>query len=164
MYLLGYDIGSSSVKASLVDAQTGSCLASAFYPKSEAPIIAVRPGWAEQDPSSWWEYLKAATADVMKASAADPSDIRAIGISYLWRRSSRRNLHPLWRFLQGKQCSRTLWQARHRRRPHWRRKPQSSRLQRHHRRLELITQSFNISSPKQGEEIKRKIIQTLICK
>ena len=82
MYLLGYDIGSSSVKASLVDAQTGSCLASAFYPKSEAPIIAVRPGWAEQDPSSWWEYLKAATADVMKASAADPSDIRAIGISY----------------------------------------------------------------------------------
>ena len=75
MYLLGYDIGSSSVKASLVDAQTGTCLASAFYPKTEAAIIAVRPGWAEQEPSSWWESLKAATADVMKASAADPADI-----------------------------------------------------------------------------------------
>ena len=82
MYLLGYDIGSSSVKASLVDAQTGKCVASAFYPKSEAAIIAVKPGWAEQEPSSWWENLKLATADIMAASAADPKDIKAIGISY----------------------------------------------------------------------------------
>lgn len=51
MYLLGYDIGSSSVKASLVDAQSGKCVASAFYPKTEAAIIAVKPGWAEQEPS-----------------------------------------------------------------------------------------------------------------
>ena len=82
MYLLGYDIGSSSVKASLVDAQSGKCVASAFYPKSEAAIIAVKPGWAEQEPSSWWENLKLATADIMAASAADPKDIKAIGISY----------------------------------------------------------------------------------
>lgn len=82
MYLLGYDIGSSSVKASLVDAQSGKCIASAFYPKSEAAIIAVKPGWAEQEPSSWWENLKLATVDIMAASAADPKDIKAIGISY----------------------------------------------------------------------------------
>ena len=82
MYLLGYDIGSSSVKASLVDAQSGRCVASAFYPKSEAAIIAKKPGWAEQEPSSWWENLKLATADVLAASAADPKDIKAIGISY----------------------------------------------------------------------------------
>ena len=82
MYLLGYDIGSSSVKASLVDAQTGKCVASSFYPKSEAAIIAVKPGWAEQEPSTWWENLKLATADIMAASAADPKDIKAIGISY----------------------------------------------------------------------------------
>jgi xylulokinase len=82
MYLLGYDIGSSSVKASLVDAQSGKCVASAFYPKSEAAIIAVKPGWAEQEPASWWENLKLATADVLAASAADPKDIKAIGISY----------------------------------------------------------------------------------
>ncbi len=82
MYLLGYDIGSSSVKASLVDAQTGKCAASAFYPKSEAAILAVKPGWAEQEPSSWWENLKLATADIMSASKADPKDIKAIGISY----------------------------------------------------------------------------------
>lgn len=82
MYLLGYDIGSSSVKASLVDAQTGRCVASSFYPKSEAAIVAVKPGWAEQEPASWWENLKLATADVMSASAADPGSIKAIGISY----------------------------------------------------------------------------------
>ena len=82
MYLLGYDIGSSSVKASLVDAQSGKCVASAFYPKTEAAIIAVKPAWAEQEPSSWWENLKLATADIMAASAADPKDIKAIGISY----------------------------------------------------------------------------------
>ena len=82
MYLLGYDIGSSSVKASLVDAQSGKCVASAFYPKTEAAIIAVKPGWAEQEPSSWWDNLKLATADIMAASAADPKDIKAIGISY----------------------------------------------------------------------------------
>ncbi len=82
MYLLGYDIGSSSVKASLVDAQTGKCVSSAFYPKSEAAILAVKPGWAEQDPASWWENLKLATADIMASSGADPKDIKAIGISY----------------------------------------------------------------------------------
>ena len=82
MYLLGYDIGSSSVKASLVDAQSGACVASAFYPKSEAPIKAVRPGWAEQDPEAWWSYLKAATAEILSQSGADKQDIKAIGISY----------------------------------------------------------------------------------
>ena len=69
-YLLGYDVGSSSVKASLVDVESGACVASAFYPKSEAPIKAVRPGWAEQAPEDWWQYLKAATADIMAASGA----------------------------------------------------------------------------------------------
>ena len=82
MYLLGYDIGSSSVKASLVDAQTGKCVSSAFYPKTEAAIIAVKPGWAEQDPSSWWDNLKLATAQIMIESGAAPSEIKAIGISY----------------------------------------------------------------------------------
>ena len=82
MYLLGYDIGSSSVKASLVDAQTGKCLSSAFYPKSEAAIMAIKPGWAEQDPSAWWENLKLATSSVLSGSGVDPKEIKAIGISY----------------------------------------------------------------------------------
>ena len=82
MYLLGYDIGSSRVKASLVDAQSGQCVATAFYPKSEAPIKAVRAGWAEQAPAAWWDYLKSATADILSQSGAGKGDIKAIGISY----------------------------------------------------------------------------------
>lgn len=82
MYLLGYDIGSSSVKAALVDAQTGVCVASDFYPRSEAPIKALQPGWAEQQPDNWFKYLKEATASVMNAARIDPHDIKAIGISY----------------------------------------------------------------------------------
>ena len=82
MYLLGYDIGSSSVKASLVNAETGVCVASAFYPKVEAEIIAVQPGWAEQNPEMWWQNLKLATAAVMEQSAVSAEQIAAIGISY----------------------------------------------------------------------------------
>ncbi len=78
--LLGYDVGSSSVKASLVDVATGKCVASAFYPKSEAPITSKRIGWAEQDPDMWWESLKLATAEII--SKVGNADIRAIGISY----------------------------------------------------------------------------------
>ena len=82
MYLLGYDIGSSSVKASLVNAETGVCVASAFYPKVEAEIIAVQSGWAEQKPEMWWQNLKLATAAVMEQSAVSAEQIAAIGISY----------------------------------------------------------------------------------
>jgi xylulokinase len=82
MYLLGYDIGSSSVKASLVNAVTGKCVASAFFPKTEAKIMAVQPGWAEQDPQNWWENLKLATQAVMAESGAKADEVDAIGISY----------------------------------------------------------------------------------
>ncbi len=82
MYLLGYDIGSSSVKASLVHAGTGKCVASVFYPKTEAEIIAVRPGWAEQQPDMWWANLKLATEEVMHTGGVRKEDIAAIGISY----------------------------------------------------------------------------------
>ena len=82
VYLLGYDIGSSSVKASLVNAETGKCVASAFYPKTEAEIIAVHPGWAEQKPEMWWANLKLATEAIMNESGAKKEEIAAIGISY----------------------------------------------------------------------------------
>lgn len=81
-YLLGYDIGSSSVKASLVSVETGKCVASDFYPKKEAEIIAVRPGWAEQHPDMWWGNLREATASVMQKSGAGKDEIAAVGISY----------------------------------------------------------------------------------
>lgn len=82
MYLLGYDIGTSSVKASIVDAESGKCVATDFYPKTEAPIKALRSGWAEQDPESWWQYLKDATSSVLQTSRINSADIKAIGFSF----------------------------------------------------------------------------------
>lgn len=81
-YLLGFDVGSSSVKASLVDADTGVCAASAFYPEKEAPIIAVKAGWAEQDPQMWWDNAKLSLKKVMADAGVKGKDIKAIGISY----------------------------------------------------------------------------------
>lgn len=81
-YLLGFDVGSSSVKASLVDADNGQCAATAFYPETEAPIKAVKAGWAEQSPDDWWLYLKQALKKVMAESGATGEQISAIGISY----------------------------------------------------------------------------------
>jgi xylulokinase len=82
MYLLGLDIGSSSVKASLVEARSGKCVAQDFMPKVEQPIKAVKAGWAEQEPDMWYANMKAALANVMKAAGAKPTDVDAIGISY----------------------------------------------------------------------------------
>jgi len=84
--LLGYDVGSSSVKATLMDAQTGKVLASATSPDKELEIIAKQIGWAEQHPQTWWDHLVKATksisAQVQKSTSCAISDVAAIGISY----------------------------------------------------------------------------------
>lgn len=79
---MGFDVGSSSVKASLVDIERGDIAASAFYPEKEAPIVAVRTGWAEQDPQMWWDNAKLALRKIMQQAGAKGEDIAAIGISY----------------------------------------------------------------------------------
>ena len=96
-YLLGFDVGSSSVKASLVDIDSGQCAASAFFPEKEAPIIAVKAGWAEQEPESWWQYAKQALHKVMADTGANGDDIKAVGISYQMHGlvCVDRNLKPL---------------------------------------------------------------------
>jgi len=81
-YLLGYDIGSSSIKATLMEAETGEVLASAASPKTELEIIALRPGWAEQHPHLWWEHLVRATAEIRAHAGLDLHDVAAIGLSY----------------------------------------------------------------------------------
>ncbi len=82
MYILGFDIGSSSVKVSLIEGESGNCLASSFHPAQEMKIVAHRAGWAEQDPQQWWANLKLALADVLNASNIEPEKIISIGISY----------------------------------------------------------------------------------
>ena len=81
-YLLGLDVGSSSVKASLVNVETGAIAATAFYPEHEAPIMAKKAGWAEQDPEMWWTNAKLSLKDCMNQTGAKGEDIIAIGISY----------------------------------------------------------------------------------
>ena len=82
--LLGYDIGTSSVKASLVDAETGKTVASAQYPDAEAPITSKQAGWAEQEPEMWWDELRQATKRVAEKAECDSplAQVAAIGISY----------------------------------------------------------------------------------
>ena len=82
MYLLGLDIGSSSVKASVLNANTGKCLASDYFPKTEMPIIAHQTGWAEQDPKMWWENAQLAIQSVLSVAKIDRKQVKAIGISY----------------------------------------------------------------------------------
>lgn len=80
MYSLGIDVGSSSVKVSILDIETGKCVASASNPSTEAPIKAVRKGWAEQSPDSWWQYV---CDGVRQLSAkADLNLVASVGISY----------------------------------------------------------------------------------
>lgn len=81
-YLLGLDIGSSSVKASLIRVDSGKLAAAAQSPSEEMPMLAVKPGWAEQDPDLWWEHAVKAVRTALASSGARPSDVRAIGISY----------------------------------------------------------------------------------
>ncbi len=81
-YLLGYDIGSSSIKASLIDIQTQNLVACATSPQKEMDIVSLRPGWAEQDPALWWAQVKTATEMLRRDSSVNLSDVQAIGISY----------------------------------------------------------------------------------
>lgn len=82
MLLLGYDIGSSSIKASVVDCATGRQIAFAQSPDKELAIKSPRKGWAEQDPNKWWEHLKTATGRLLTSENVQKEAIAAIGISY----------------------------------------------------------------------------------
>jgi xylulokinase len=80
--VLGCDIGSSSIKASLLDIDTGKSVAAAFSPESEMKIHSPNKGWAEQDPATWWKHLNNAVQSAMEKADASPDQVEAIGISY----------------------------------------------------------------------------------
>ncbi len=82
MLLLGIDLGTSSIKVSVVDGATRNCIASAQFPETEVDIIAPQPGWAEQSPDLWWEHVKQAILKCNSTNSYDPKDIAAIGIAY----------------------------------------------------------------------------------
>lgn len=82
MLLLGIDLGTSSIKVSVVDASTNTKLVSASFPETEAAILSDRPGWAEQDPLLWWSDTKTAIKKANQSGLYNPKDIGAIGIAY----------------------------------------------------------------------------------
>ena len=82
MYYLGLDVGSSSIKAALVEAKSGKSILSVHEPKNEMSISSLKNDWAEQDPNVWWNYTCTAIKRVCKESNIDPKKIISIGISY----------------------------------------------------------------------------------
>lgn len=82
MYLLGIDIGTSSIKVSVVDIQTRKRVATAQYPDEEVEIKSLHPGWAEQSPEDWWQNAIQAVLRLNAIGSFDPKQIKAIGIAY----------------------------------------------------------------------------------
>jgi len=82
MYFLGIDLGSSSIKLSVLDAEKGSIVASVSVPDFEMDIIAPKFGWAEQDPAQWWEYVKTGIHNLGSKHNVDLRRIAGIGIAY----------------------------------------------------------------------------------
>lgn len=81
-YYIGYDIGSSSIKVSLVDAVSGKSILTKSEPETEMEITAVQKDWAEQNPETWWKHICTATKKIIVESKIDASKIQGIGISY----------------------------------------------------------------------------------
>ena len=82
MYLLGLDIGSSSIKAALVEVQTAQPVAVVQSPEREMGMVAHQAGWAEQEPESWWEHVCKAIQKLLQKTGTSPNDIKGIGIAY----------------------------------------------------------------------------------
>lgn len=82
MYLIGYDIGSSSIKAALVETESQNVVAVVQYPSTEMDIASPQPGWAEQAPEVWWENVCLATKKLIHESGIDGKQVSAIGLSY----------------------------------------------------------------------------------
>ncbi len=82
MYLLGIDLGSSSIKVALIEAASQLVHKVVNYPQNEMPISSPQMGWAEQDPNLWWENLKKACEILFQDIPIDATEISAIGIAY----------------------------------------------------------------------------------
>lgn len=82
MLLLGIDLGTSSIKVSVVDSGSGTVVAQAQYPDHETGIKVVQPGWAEQSPDEWWQNVQGAIRKAVASNNFNPQDIAAIGIAY----------------------------------------------------------------------------------
>ena len=82
MYSIGYDIGSSSIKAAIIETATGKNIALVTEPGVEMKMIALHNGWAEQNPDDWWLHICNATKKLLQENNIKSEDITGVGISY----------------------------------------------------------------------------------
>jgi len=82
MYYIGFDLGSSSVKAALIEASTGKTIGVTQYPEQEMAIIAEQTGWAEQDPNLWWKNICKVTQKLIAQTGVSTNKVKGIGIAY----------------------------------------------------------------------------------
>jgi xylulokinase len=75
--ILGYDVGTSSVKVGLFD-PSGRAVASG---RQGYPLLTPAPGWAEQRPDDWWQAMCGATRRLLADSGIAPGRIVALGMS-----------------------------------------------------------------------------------
>lgn len=80
-YFLGIDLGSSSIKAAIIDID-GKVISQGKYPAEEMEIAVSKSSWAEQDPDLWWRYTLVLIEKTLKEASISPSLIKSIGISY----------------------------------------------------------------------------------
>jgi len=81
-YLLGIDVGSSSIKVSAIEAGTGKFAGTTVSPEQEMSMQALKSGWAEQDPDLWWKHVVKATQKLIANTDISKDNVAAIGISY----------------------------------------------------------------------------------
>jgi xylulokinase len=81
-YYLGLDIGSSSIKAAIVEVKTGKSIGVVQEPKEEMGMFAQKNGWAEQKPNDWWLHICNAITALKKEYNISRTQIKGIGISY----------------------------------------------------------------------------------
>jgi xylulokinase len=76
-YFLGLDIGTSAVKAALVD-ERGRVKGAATVAH---PLLTPQPGWAEQKPEDWWKSTVKAVRSLLASTRVAPKLIASVGIS-----------------------------------------------------------------------------------
>lgn len=75
--LLGLDLGSSGVKATLLDPDTATLVSTS----AEVALWSDHPGWAEADPGQWWSAGVAAVQEIWSTSPYRGSDVAAISVA-----------------------------------------------------------------------------------
>ncbi|NNA37653.1 xylulokinase, partial [Pseudomonas lundensis] len=82
-YLMGIDIGTSGVKAIIID-NAGRVILSKI---ESYDINIVKKGWMEQDPEQWWHGTTTVVREIVRESGINKDEIKDIGFSGHMHRS-----------------------------------------------------------------------------